>query len=349
MKTTDTALLGHVSMNALSAAALSDLWTMCTAVLIQGRVLDILVGGAVGAGNPKLGGIYLQVAYAVIGVVAVFVFLAWNVTTQVWLAFGSDPQIAKLSGYYARILSLSIPGQLVFTQLSQYFSAQRIMHPEVNASAFALVCNLGFGLIFVLGVLPFPNNFDGFGFEACPIVTATVIYVQLLLFWYVYIHRQRLHKTCWDGWSPKDITWKRIKTFSGLYFPSAFGMASDFWRVAVIGAMAARLGEEEVAVFNTSYRYVLTFVCRKKAKLGARNVTWMVFLTKFQNYVDCLGPGHRHDRSKWYQYEYPSWSIGSSWRQTGWAGGCGHGRNFMFDRWRSCLGQHSSLWAYLYQ
>ena len=32
MKTTDTALLGHVSARALSAAALSDLWTMCTGV-----------------------------------------------------------------------------------------------------------------------------------------------------------------------------------------------------------------------------------------------------------------------------------------------------------------------------
>ena len=34
LKTTDTALLGHVSGKALSAAALSDLFTICTAVLM---------------------------------------------------------------------------------------------------------------------------------------------------------------------------------------------------------------------------------------------------------------------------------------------------------------------------
>ena len=62
-----------------------DLWTMCTAVLIQGRVLDVLVGGAVGAGNPKLAGIYLQVAWAVIAVVAIAVFICWNLTEQIWL------------------------------------------------------------------------------------------------------------------------------------------------------------------------------------------------------------------------------------------------------------------------
>jgi hypothetical protein len=60
MKTTDTALLGHVSREALSASALSDLWTMCSQVLLNGRILGVLVGGAIGANNPKLAGIYLQ-------------------------------------------------------------------------------------------------------------------------------------------------------------------------------------------------------------------------------------------------------------------------------------------------
>jgi MATE family multidrug resistance protein len=148
MKTTDTALLGHVSADALAAAALSDLWTMCTAVLIQGRVLGILVGGALGAGNPKLGGIYLQVSLVVLSGVSVIVFIAWNCTEQVWVAFGSNVDIAADAGYYARILSLSIPAQVLFGQVSQYFSAQRIMNPEVHSSLFALALNLlfGFGL-----------------------------------------------------------------------------------------------------------------------------------------------------------------------------------------------------------
>ena len=231
MKTTDTALLGHVSRDALAAAALSDLWTMCTAILIQGRVLDVLVGGAIGANNPKLAGIYLQVAYLVTGVVSIFVFGSWLLTEQVWIAFGSDPEISHMAGYYAKILALSIPGQLLFSQLSQFFSAQRIMHPEVNASSFALGMNLILGLVLVLGIgIP---NFHGFGFAACPIITSAVVYLQLLLFWYVYLHRQGLHKPCWGGWAWKELTWPRIHTFSKLYFPSAFGVASDFWRVAV--------------------------------------------------------------------------------------------------------------------
>lgn len=281
MKTTDTALLGHVSADALSASALSDLWTMCTAILIQGRVLDILVGGAVGAGNPKLAGIYLQVAYFVISFVAIFVVICWNLTEQIWDAFGSDPAIAKMAGYYASVLSLSIPGQLAFTQLSQFFSAQRIMQPEVNASTTALFINLIFGLIFVLGI-PFPG-WTGYGFKACPIVTTCVVYVQILFLWYIYIHKQRLHEPCWGGWSYKEITWPRIRTFSSLYFPSAFGVASDFWRVAVIGTMAAKLGEVEVAVFNTSYRIMWIVLVVVMAVTGASGINMSMRLGKLDH------------------------------------------------------------------
>jgi len=224
----------------------------CTVVLINARVLGILCGGAVGAGNPKLAGIYLQVSYYVLSYVILFVFTCWYFTERVWLLFGSDPELAKMAGFYAKVLAWSLPGQLAMGQLSQFFSSQRIMHPEVNASAIALVLNLVFGLIFVLG---YPiSGWSGFGFPACPIVTTGVQYVQLFVVLFVYIYVQRLHEPCWGGWSWKDITRERIKTFCDLYIPAALGSASDFWRVAVIGFVAAKLGDVEVAVFNTSYR-----------------------------------------------------------------------------------------------
>jgi Na+-driven multidrug efflux pump len=108
MKTTDSALLGHVSPDALAAAALSDLWTMCTQMLVQAPVLGVLIGAAVGAGNPKLGGIYLQVSIIVLSCVAIFVFICWNLTGLVWTWFGSDPKIASMAGYYARYVLCNV-------------------------------------------------------------------------------------------------------------------------------------------------------------------------------------------------------------------------------------------------
>jgi multidrug resistance protein, MATE family len=276
MKTTDSALLGHVSVDALAASSLSDLWTMCTAVLIQGRVLGVLCGNAIGAGNPKLAGIYLQVSYFVLSWILGFVFVCWYFTETVWLWFGSDPKIASMAGYYAKVLAWSLPGQMIYSQLSQFFSSQRIMYPEVNAATVAMIANLIFGLIFVLG---FPiKNFAGFGFVACPIVTSCMVYLQLFIVGYFYMYRKRLHEACWDGWAYKEITWARITAFVELYMPAALGMASDFWRAGVIGAVAAKLGTEEVAVFNTSYRIMWIVLILVSALSSAAGIKMTVRL-----------------------------------------------------------------------
>lgn len=39
-----------------------------------------------------------------------------------------------------------------------------------------------------------------------------------------------------------------------IYLPAAVVSASDWWRVAAIGAVALTLGEKDLAVFNSSYR-----------------------------------------------------------------------------------------------
>jgi Na+-driven multidrug efflux pump len=121
------------------------------------------VGGAVGAGNPKLAGIYLQVSYVVLAFISFFVFLTWSLTESVWLWLGSDPEISKMAGYYSKVLSLAIPGFVGFSQLAQFFFAQRIMHPILVSSGMGLAANLVFGLIFVLG---WPiQGFEGYGFN----------------------------------------------------------------------------------------------------------------------------------------------------------------------------------------
>lgn len=139
-----------------------------------------------------------------------------------------------------------------FTQLAQFFFAQKIMYPLIHSSGLGLTLNLVLGLVFVLG-WPIPG-FDGFGFEACPIVTVCVTYFQLFFLVIIYMYFGGLHENCWPGWRLTEITWSRIKTFSDLYFPQALSSTSDFWRVAVIGGVAAKMGDIEVTVYNTAYR-----------------------------------------------------------------------------------------------
>mmetsp|Transcript_5735 Transcript_5735/g.14218 ORF Transcript_5735/g.14218 Transcript_5735/m.14218 type:complete len:557 (+) Transcript_5735:259-1929(+) len=276
-KTTDTALLGHLGQEALAASALSDLWTSTTAVFLSGHILGIvsgsLIGGAVGAGNPKLAGIYIQVACVVVSAVGCGVVVLWNLTETVWLWFGSDPEISAMAGTYSRLLSLAIPGIIAFNLLTQFFSAQKILRPEATASAMGLVANLVLGLTLVLG-WPIPG-FGGFGFAFCPLVTTAVTYVQVAFVVLVCVGMQRLHEPCWPGLVPHEITRERIRTFSGLYFPAALSGSSDFWRAAVIGSVAASMGEIDVAVFNTAYRimWIALIFVNSNAAAAAINVS----------------------------------------------------------------------------
>ena len=288
MKTTDTALLGHVSGESLSAAALSDLWSMCTGVILQGRVLTILVGQSVGANNPHLALIYLRISFLVLGTLSIPVMIAWTFTQQIWEAFGQSTAVAKDAGYYSFAFIFSIPAQIGWSQLAQFFSAQRIMKPEVVASLMALACNLVLGMVFVLGV-PL-KGFGGYGFKACPTVTVTVVWFQFIMLW-GYFHWFRSKNTHWMNanvsirdMSPighispwlasltEGMTTKRLLAYSRLYFPAALALSSDFWRMGVIGAVAATLGEREVGLFNASYRILWITLIFVGALAGAAGI-----------------------------------------------------------------------------
>lgn len=279
MKTTDTALLGHVSGEALSAAALSDLWTMCWGVFIQGGALSILVGQCVGADNLNLAFVYLRISYFVLGLTSIGVMVSWCYTEQIWVMLGQSRDIAKDAGYYSSVFVISIPAQLAFGQMSQFLSAQRIMQPEVTTSMIALGVNLLLGCIFVLGFsIP---GFNGLGFKACPIVTVAVVWIQSIVLWtffrdFLKNHSKRdeaTQKRSFVSSMIDGITFDRIRTFSALYFPAALSLASDFWRMGLIGAIAATLGEREVGLFNASYRILwitLIFVGAVSAASGIK-------------------------------------------------------------------------------
>jgi len=64
-----------------------------------------------------------------------------------------------------------------------------------------MFANLGFGLWLVLG--KFVPDWEGYGFEACPIVTSSVQWCMVfyMVIWFVLV--RKLHVKCWPqkGWS----------------------------------------------------------------------------------------------------------------------------------------------------
>jgi len=282
MTTTDTALLGHVSGQSLSAAALSDLWRSCTAVLIRGRVLGIVVGQAIGAKNEGLAFIYLKISCLILGALSIIVIFSWTFTEQIWVYLGQSPTIAKDAQYYSSVFIASIPASLWFGQLAQFLSAQRIMRPEVITSLLALGCNLILGITLVLGI---PSlGFEGYGFAACPWVTVVVVWCQAIFLTSIWLQKhyhtlpnQKQQQSTTNpskilsAWT-RGITLERIRTFSALYYPAALATSSDFWRMGVIGEIAATIGEREVGVFNASYRIMWITIIFVGSLAGAAGI-----------------------------------------------------------------------------
>jgi MATE family multidrug resistance protein len=61
------------------------------------------------------------------------------------------------------------------------------------------------------------------------------------------------------------------------------GQGSDFWRVAVVGLVAARLGEVQVAVFNTSYRIMWIVLIMVSALSSAAGIKTSMRLGKLDH------------------------------------------------------------------
>ena len=172
MKVTDTALLGHVSTHALAASSLSDIWTMASGVFIQGRVLGIFVGNAVGAAKAgtapwSVAGEWFQVSIAVLGVIALVVMGLWALTEPVLTLFGEEPSLVSDASFFSLVLMACIPARVLFSQLSQYFSAQGIVKPSMQVALIGLAANLTLGFVFVLGV-PFEDFSTNASAEGAP-------------------------------------------------------------------------------------------------------------------------------------------------------------------------------------
>lgn len=257
MKVTDTALLGHVGAHALTSSALSDLWTSATGVLIQGRVLNIFVGNAIGAGSPKVAGEWLQLSLAVQACIALPVMGLWALTGPVLSLFHEEPSLVNDAWYFSLVLMAAIPARVLSSAATQFLSAQRIVKPFAFAALAGLAVNLAVGLVLVLGIPSF-LGVRPMGFPACPIVTTAVEWWQLgLLLLWTFVHK--LHRAAWPeggcaGWSARHITCSRVREYLRLYVPAALSIASDFWRMSLVGALAATLSPLDLAVFTASYR-----------------------------------------------------------------------------------------------
>ena len=221
MTLTDTALLGHVGTVYLNSQALQTLVTNSTGVLLTSRVLVVFGKQSFAAGKSKLVGVWTQVALFVQTLMAVAVAIIWSLAGPILRLGGASDELIWPAWYYALVLAACLPARVILYSFNQFFQSQGKLYPGVICSLMALAINLLAGLIFVLGIPFNPNpNFNpnataemnstrtgGFGFEACPVVTSSTEWLQVIALLSVFVGCYHLADECWPG---KGLSWAHI-------------------------------------------------------------------------------------------------------------------------------------------
>jgi MATE family multidrug resistance protein len=254
MASTDSSFVGHIhdgNRSAeiyLAAAVLSD---MCINVFITpplafNQVLNGLVGQAMGSGNPKMAGIWLQQSMFWLATSMMPCLIALFYVEPVLLALGFSEDVSHVAGTYAKFnIVWPVPNGL-YQCMRFYFQAQGMPRPAMYNNIAFLFVNAMLNWILVFGG---PFKWDGFGFVGAAISLSISRTSQpVVYFIYMFLYKKN-HLATWpdDGWSFRHHTWDRTKEFMKQSLPNIGTLLFQTCASQATTVLVGRLGDGAIA------------------------------------------------------------------------------------------------------
>eukprot|EP00730_Choanoeca_flexa_P014464 TRINITY_DN6334_c0_g1_i1.p1 TRINITY_DN6334_c0_g1~~TRINITY_DN6334_c0_g1_i1.p1 ORF type:complete len:538 (+),score=75.22 TRINITY_DN6334_c0_g1_i1:160-1773(+) len=250
---TDTAFIGQLGTKQLAGASLAQVVQMITIVYIYGAssALNTLGSQALGAGNPKLVGVWLQISFVVITILALPTMVALFYARPIVALVESDEEVLHFVDLFAKWSILPVWPLAWYSCVRQYFQSQRIVLPATIVSLISLPINVGYNQLFIHGI---PNVFNGFGFIGGPMATAATVTTQLVtycvyMFWY-----RKLHVPTWPGLSWQHFTWQRLQAHLGIALPLGIAIVCDESVFQSLVLMAGRFTEVDVDAMGVLFQ-----------------------------------------------------------------------------------------------
>lgn len=258
MASTDSSFVGHIddgrfsAETYLAAAVLSD---MCVSILITpslafNQVLNALVSQAIGSGNPKMAGIWLQQSmfWLTVTMLPCLVGFFWVERMLLFLDFPET--VAHVAGTYAKYNILwPIPNGL-YQCMRFYFQAQGLPNPAMYNNMVFLLVNGLLNWIFVFGG-PFRYVFGwkGLGFIGAAVSLSISRTMQsVVYFLYMFVYKQQ-HKNTWPqgGCSFAHHTGARTLEFMKQSLPNIGTLLFQVLASQATTVLVGRLGELSIA------------------------------------------------------------------------------------------------------
>eukprot|EP00045_Choanoeca_perplexa_P012931 m.143987 g.143987 ORF g.143987 m.143987 type:complete len:528 (+) comp16183_c0_seq1:201-1784(+) len=250
---TDTAFIGQLGTKQLAGAALAQVVMMVAVVYIYGASAGINTLGsqALGAGNPKLVGVWLQISLVVITVLALPTAIALLYAKEIIALVESDAEVLDYVQRFARWSMLTVWPLAWYSAIRQYFQAQGIVLPATVVSLVSIPINLGYNQLLIHGI---PKVWNGYGFIGGPMATAATVTTQLVMFCgYMFWYKQH-HVPTWPGWSWSHFTSKRIQAHLGVALPLGLALMFDESVFQALVLMAGRFTEVDVDAMGVLFQ-----------------------------------------------------------------------------------------------
>ncbi len=258
MASTDSAFVGHIEDGTytpetyLAAAVLSD---MCISIFVTpplafNQVLNALVGQAMGSGNPKMAGVWLQQSMFWLSISMLPCFIGFFYVEQLLTFLGFPEHVCQVAGTYAMYnIVWPIPNGL-YQCMRFYFQAQGLPRPAMYNNIAFLFVNAMLNWVFVFGG-PFRHMFGwkGLGFIGAAISLSFSRTMQsVVYFLYMFVYKKH-HKNTWPdaGLSLEHHTMARTTEFMKQSLPNLGTLLFSVISSQATTVLTGRLGERAIA------------------------------------------------------------------------------------------------------
>ncbi len=245
----DTVMVGRVSVEAMAAVALANVWIFGTLMFMGGVLfgLDPIIAQAHGARDGERAARALQTGIGMALLLSVVVAWLWTGVEGFLLLAGQDPELARLAANYTRVQIPGIPFFLVYSALRQYLQAREHMRPALWVILVANLLNVVANWALIFGHLGSPAlGLVGAGIAT----TVTRIFSCVGLIAYVWL--LRLHHGAWVRWRWASVSPRALGALFAIGLPVAVQMALEMWAFAAAALLAGRLGAVPLAAHTVA-------------------------------------------------------------------------------------------------
>jgi MATE family multidrug resistance protein len=255
MASVDSAFVGHIPSDDahpgqyLAACVLAD---MSVSLLILpplafNQSLNALVSQAVGSGNKKQAGVWLQLSLFWLTVTYIPVLVAFFFVEDILTMLRFDKNICELGGLYAKWnVFWPIPNGW-YQCMRFYFQAQGKPRPAMYNNLMFLFINVLLNWIFVFGGPFRAFGWNGFGFVGAAMSISCSRCGQPITYWLYMFKYTRQHEETWPGWTGEWKNRENMRKFLAMSLPQMGTMILSGAIGQVTTFLTARLGEMAVS------------------------------------------------------------------------------------------------------